>query len=156
VKKTTIYLDTCCLNRLFDDQTQARIHLEAQAVLLILIGTGAGRWQWIGSEIMDFEIEQTPDQERRHRVRWLANYVHHSVLVQQTEIERAEQLEVLGFHPFDALHLACAESGGASISLTTDDRLLHLAVRLSEQLRVRVENPLAWVKEVAEKWTYKR
>jgi hypothetical protein len=25
-----IYLDVCCLNRPFDDQTQARIHLEAE------------------------------------------------------------------------------------------------------------------------------
>lgn len=35
-----------------------------------MIHIGVGRWQWIGSEIMDFEIEQTPDQERRYRVRW--------------------------------------------------------------------------------------
>ena len=32
-----IYLDTCCLNRPFDDQTQDRIRLEAEAVILILI-----------------------------------------------------------------------------------------------------------------------
>ncbi len=31
-----VYLDTCCLNRPFDDQTQAHIHLEAEAVLLIM------------------------------------------------------------------------------------------------------------------------
>lgn len=31
-----IYLDVCCLNRPFDDQTQDRIHLEAEAVLTIL------------------------------------------------------------------------------------------------------------------------
>jgi hypothetical protein len=32
-----IYLDACCLNRPFDDQTQARIRLEAEAVLMILM-----------------------------------------------------------------------------------------------------------------------
>jgi len=31
-----IYLDVCCLNRPFDDQTQERIHLESEAVLIIL------------------------------------------------------------------------------------------------------------------------
>lgn len=31
-----IYLDVCCLNSPFDDQTQERIHLEAEAVMLIL------------------------------------------------------------------------------------------------------------------------
>lgn len=50
--------------------------------------------------------------------------------------------------PFDALHLACAESGNASVFLTTDDKLLSLAIRLSQQLRIRVENPLVWLNEV--------
>jgi len=31
-----VYLDVCCLNRPFDDQSQDRIHLESEAVLLIL------------------------------------------------------------------------------------------------------------------------
>lgn len=144
---TKVYLDVCCLNRPFDDQTQDRIRLEAEAVLLILTHIEAGEWQWIGSEVLHFEIEQNPDLERRLRVRLLATSVHHSVLVEQAEIERAQQLEALGFHPFDALHLACAESGGADVLLTTDDRLLGLASHLSRQLRVRVENPLVWLEE---------
>jgi predicted nucleic acid-binding protein len=148
---TTVYLDVCCLNRPFDDQTQDRIRLEAEAVLLILTHLEVGEWQWIGSEILDFEIEQTPDQERRHRIKLLAIHVHRSVLVERAEIERAQQLEALGFYPFDALHLACAESGNASIFLTTDDKLLRLADRVSGQLRVRVENPLTWLGEVIEK-----
>ncbi len=32
----TIYLDACCLNRPFDDQSQPCVHLEAEAVLIIL------------------------------------------------------------------------------------------------------------------------
>jgi hypothetical protein len=153
---TTIYLDTCCLSRPSDDQTQDRIHLEAEAVLLILSHIEVGRWQWIGSEMLDFEMEQTPDQERRDRVKWLVTHVHRSVPIEQPEIERAQQLEALGFHAFDALHLACAESGDASIFLTTDDKLLRLAIDLSEQLCVRVENPLTWLNEVTEKWIYER
>ena len=31
-----IYLDSCCYNRPFDDQTQERIHLESEAILTIL------------------------------------------------------------------------------------------------------------------------
>ena len=30
-----IYLDNCCFNRPFDDQTQERIHLESEAILMI-------------------------------------------------------------------------------------------------------------------------
>jgi hypothetical protein len=31
-----IYLDNCCYNRPFDDQTQERIHLESEAILTVL------------------------------------------------------------------------------------------------------------------------
>ena len=146
-----VYLDVCCLNRPFDDQVQDRIRLEAEAVLLILTRLEAGEWRWIGSEVLEFEIEQTLDPERRFRVKLMTTYVPDTVLVEQTEIARAQRLEALGFHPFDAMHLACAESGGADVFLTTDDQLLRLAFRLSRQLRVRVENPLTWLKEVVEK-----
>ena len=52
-----IYLDACCLNRPFDDQTQERIHLEAQAVLRILVKFQRGDWQLLGSEAFDDELE---------------------------------------------------------------------------------------------------
>lgn len=145
-----VYVDVCCLNRPFDDQTQDRIRLEAEAVILILKRFEAGEWQWVSSEVVDFEIEQTPDAERRLRVKLLTTRVHESVLVEQAEAERAEQLEKLGFGAFDALHIACAESAGADIFLTTDNPLLRQANRLAEPLRVRVENPLTWLKEVTE------
>ncbi len=58
---TKIYLDTCCLNRPFDDQTQERVRLEAEAVLAILSRIEKGEWNWIGSDVLADEIEQTPD-----------------------------------------------------------------------------------------------
>ena len=51
-----IYLDACCLNRPFDDQTQIRIRLEAEAVLMVLTQCGTGDWEWIGSEALGWEI----------------------------------------------------------------------------------------------------
>jgi predicted nucleic acid-binding protein len=147
---TAIYLDVCCLNRPFDDQTHNRIHLEAEAVIIILTKLQEGQWQWISSQVVDFEIEQTPDPEKRNRVKRLASDAHRSVDVGQGQLERAEYLESLGFHAYDALHLACAEVGMVDVFLTTDDKLLRLARRLSEQLRIRVENPLTWLQEVIE------
>ncbi len=76
-----IYLDTCCLNRPFDDQTQAHIHLEAEAVLLIMTRCIAQEWEWLNSDILDYEIAQTPDPERRARVDLLARYAQRYVAV---------------------------------------------------------------------------
>ena len=142
-----VYLDACCLNRPFDDQSQDRIHLEAEAVLLILTHVESGRWQWIGSEALSYEIRQTPDAERRQRVGLLTTAVSHTVLIEAAEEARARQLEVAGFHALDALHLACAESGAADVLLTTDDRFVRLAVRASIGLRIQVVNPLTWLQE---------
>jgi hypothetical protein len=53
----------------------------------------------------------------------------------------------LGFIGFDAVHLACAESGGADIFLSTDDRLIKRAMRFSKKLTVKTMNPLDWLRE---------
>ena len=54
-------------------------------------------------------------------------------------------------HPleFDTLHLACAESAGADVFLTTDDQLLRKVAAFADQLRIRVENRLTWLWEVS-------
>lgn len=117
---------------------------------MILAQCETGHWEWIGSEVLGLEINQTPDPERRRRVQLLASHAHRSILVGQPEIERAQQFEAWGISAFDALHLACAESGGADVFLTTDDKLLRKSTTYAKQLRVRVENPLAWLREVSE------
>jgi hypothetical protein len=144
-----IYLDVCCLNQPFDNQTQARIHLEAEAILMILTQCRAGDWEWVGSEVIELGINPTPDPERRRRVHSLAAHVHRSVIVGKPEIERAQQFEAWGMSAFDSLPLACAESGGVDVFLTTDDRLLRKPAAYAGQLRVRVENPLLWLREVS-------
>ena len=143
-----IYLDVCCLNRPFDDQTQSRIRLESEAVLAILAQCEIGQWVWVSSEVVNAEIIRTPDPERRRRVHTLTAYAHHSVTVGNSESRRAQEIETLGIAAYDALHLACAESEHVDIFLTTDDRLLRRSVALNDRLRVRVENPLVWLREV--------
>ncbi|MCX6038566.1 MAG: hypothetical protein NTW99_11895 [Chloroflexi bacterium] len=66
----------------------------------------------------------------------------------QEAVERARELVAVGFVGFDAVHLACAESGKADVFLTTDDRLLKLVKRHVRQLQIKVENPLDWIKEI--------
>ena len=145
-----IYLDNCCLSRPFDDQTQDRIRLETEAILLILSHLYTREWQWITSEVSMFEADQNLDLRQRFRVKFLLTYAHQTVPVDVAEASRGKYFESLGFKPFDALHLACAESGSADFFLTTDDRMLKKARSLSSQLSIRVENPLTWLQEITE------
>ena len=142
-----VYLDTCCLNRPFDDQMQDRIRLEAEAVVAILSAFEAGEYSWVGSDIVLFEIQRTPDFEKRHRVNMLASNIGQTVSLTTEIIKRAKVLESLGFHPTDALHIACAEEGKADIFLTTDDEVLKRSSRFSRELFIRVTNPLSWMQE---------
>ena len=64
-----------------------------------------------------------------------------------SETLRGKQLEALGFKEYDALHIACAESGKADVFFTADDAVIRRAKRLQSQLHVQVENPHTWLQE---------
>jgi hypothetical protein len=140
-----IYLDTCCLNRPFDDQSQERVRLESEAVLLILARVQEGTWDWLSSDVVNDEIDQIPDPERRERTHSLVFHADRTLSLTDKGIERAKELVKLGFGGMDALHLACAESEQVDIFLTTDDKLQRRATRLTNQLQVSVSNPLNWL-----------
>ena len=91
------------------------------------------------------EIEQTPDTKRRERVLQLNEHASEVYQLSEVDFTRAKTLANLGFSSVDALHLACAESCGAEVFMTTDDRLIHRAGRFAEQLHLVVENPLHWL-----------
>ena len=144
---TRIYLDNCVLNRPFDDQSQERIRLETEAIILLLARLERKEWTWLGSQALQFEIDKTPDAEQQSRLRHVIEFVSLTLDIGEKELERASELQKLGLVGFDAVHLACAEIGTADVFLITDDRLLKLAKRLARKLRVKVENPLDWMKE---------
>ncbi len=66
-----LYIDICCLNRPFDDQSQDRIRIESEAILAIL-NKCLYDWTLVGSEAIDYEIFKIPDDERKKGVKVLA------------------------------------------------------------------------------------
>jgi len=140
-----IYLDVCCLNRPFDDQSQERIRLESEAVITIL-----GRSKTLtllSSEIVDLEISKIPDEDRKQKVSLLSSISEMNIVIDDEIITRAKELNKMGFKSFDALHIACAERGQADALLTTDDHLLKKATSQRKLLKVKIENPLKWLME---------
>ena len=143
-----IYLDTCCLCRLSDAQVQLRVRQETEAIKTILAAFQADRWLWVASEILMNEVKKIRDLTQRDETMGVLQRAHQNVSVGAVEDARVKQLEAFGFKPYDALHIACAESGEADVFLTTDDQVLNTAKRHSSQLRVRVENPHMWIQEM--------
>jgi predicted nucleic acid-binding protein len=143
-----VYLDVSCLNRPFDDQGQARIRLEAEAVTLILDECERGAWQQVSSQMATIEIDAMPDADRRARVRLLLPDPAATLQLTPEVAARATSLQGLGFKPADAVHVAAAEAVGADVFLSCDDRLCRLARRRRAELTVAVANPLDWLKDI--------
>jgi len=61
-----IYLDACCLNRPFDDQSQARIRVESEIIIFILSRIYEKEWEWIGSFLQQFEQGEGDYSKERH------------------------------------------------------------------------------------------
>jgi predicted nucleic acid-binding protein len=123
--------------------------LEAQAVIEILEQTKTGEHELVSSDVLRLEVSKNSDDSKRSLVLKNLNQAVEQYLVRETDRQRGQALEALGFKSVDALHLACAESGKAFAFLTTDDRLLRRARRLQKKLLVRVYNPIQWLIEVS-------
>jgi predicted nucleic acid-binding protein len=147
-----IYLDACCLNRPFDNQLQARIRLESEAVLVILQRANQGDWTLLTSEALEFELNQIPDPQRRARTLEIISTIKERAKIGTSEASRAKLLqETCGIRALDALHLACAEALRADIFLTTDDRLLRAMHRGKlNSISLFVGNPLTWLTDIPE------
>jgi hypothetical protein len=143
-----IYLDLCCLKRPFDDQSQSRVHLESEAVLGLL-AIESDQVRFVRSSALLVENSLNPIRERASRVdRWLrAAPVWQPSDAKQLEL-RITELMRLGLKNFDASHVACAELVRADCFATCDDRLLTVAHRSGDQIRVPVKGIVELAQEV--------
>jgi predicted nucleic acid-binding protein len=143
-----LYLDACCLNRLFDDQRQPRIRLEAEAVVIILDRVIAGQDQWLISSVLEAEVSRAPDSDSRERIGKLIFEASERIGWAPDIETMAKALVAQGVKPIDALHVAAAEIGKCDAFLTTDDRLLRRCRKIVPALRVAIMNPTDWIAKV--------
>ncbi len=139
-----IYLDNCCFNRPYDDQSHANVFLETQAKLHIQENILNGNYRLIWSYILQYENDQNPYIIHKHEIRkWK---LCASILVSASEgiVDKAKLYQSLGLHAKDALHCACAVSVKADYFVTTDKQLIKAANKLTE---LKVVNPLTFIQE---------
>ena len=100
-----VYLDTCSIQRPFDDQSQLRVAMESEAVLRAIQLVEQGDLDLLASETLRIETEQNP-HSRRRRFAFGVLGLATRVVETDSQIEsRARQYEDIGLRPFDALHL---------------------------------------------------
>lgn len=147
-KAYKIYLDVCCLNRPFDDQSQVRVHLETEAILAILQQCEVNSWTLIKSAALDAEIAQISDIGKQRKIQVALSISRFRVLSSSSLQNRTFELAKAGFSFYDAAHIASSEEANADVFLSTDDRLVKRAKRQTNSISVTVENPLIWLTEI--------
>ena len=141
-----IYLDNCCFNRPFDDQTQLRIKVEAEAKLKIQEEIRAGKFQLVWSYILDYENNKNPFEERKSQISEWKKYAVTDVSENTAIIKKANLLNRKGFQKIDSLHLACAIHQDCNYFLTTDDKILKKPYVSKE---IKIIDTFGFVKEVS-------
>jgi len=142
-----LYLDVCCLSRIFDDQSQDKIRMETEAITGILKRCIAPNdWILVGSDIILLEASKNKDNTKRQKIL----HLHEGAIIKttyNTKIKlRAEQLRTCGIKLFDSLHMASAEYAQVDALLTTDKQFINSSARSDSLLRV--VNPLNFYMEV--------
>jgi predicted nucleic acid-binding protein len=121
--------------------------MEANAVMTIVSLCERGEWVLLSSDIIDYELSQTPDGDKLRQIEDFYSVAgEHLSLSPETE-KRARYFQRFGIKLYDSYHLAIAETGNADIILTVDNRFLRNADKIND-LRVRLDNPVYWLMEV--------
>lgn len=122
-----IYLDNCCLQRPFDQQTNPRIRVETEAVFAVLAAVQAKDVVLCNSEALRFEINRIPDATRRFESLSILSLAGMDLLVTDAVEELALSFEQRGLSALDALHLALASAAQVDYFCTCDDKLFRKA-----------------------------
>lgn len=122
-----IYLDNCCLNRPYDDQTQIRISLETQAKLYVQDLIKNKKLDLVTSYVLWYENSQNPYETKRTTIsEFIQKNTAEYIDIDKVDIIKfkAEEIMKTGIKMKDAYHIACAVFSSCDFFLTTDDRLL--------------------------------
>lgn len=139
-----IYLDNCCFNRPYDDQSYISISLETQAKLYIQDLIRKGQLEMAASYMLDYENSQNPYEMRRNAItRFIENNmtIYVSNAKSDLVIQMATEIMKTGVKYKDACHVACAILAECEYFLTTDRRLLKYKTE-----KIKMINPLDFIK----------
>ncbi len=143
-----IYLDMCCYNRPYDDQTSLKVAMETQSKIHIQNLVKAGKYDLIGSYTLDYEVSRNPFEMRRNSiVNFIAENIKGYVGEERADILKpmAENIMGQGVKEKDAYHVASAIYAKCEYFISTDIRLLKYRTD-----KIRLVTPIEFVVEMEE------
>ena len=140
-----VYLDNYCYNRPYDDQSQLKISMEAQAKLEIQQQIRDGKLDLTVSYILEAENAANPFAAKKTDIQsFIDSYAKVFVSDHMDADVRKKAAEIMktGVKLMDACHIACAVLADCDVFFTTDKRLLKYQTD-----EIRVMNPAAFILE---------
>ena len=141
--KYRIYLDNCCFNRPYDDQTQLKIYLETQAKFHVQSLVYENKIELVWSFVLKFENSRNIfDAKKKAIAKWESLSLS---FVEKSEEIRiiAKEIMVTGVQAVDAAHVACAIAGNCNYFITVDKRLLKY-----KDKRIIICNPIEFINHI--------
>jgi hypothetical protein len=142
-----IYLDNCCFNRPFDDQSNIRVKIETDAKLYVELMIMVGKIELAWSYILDFENDANPFFERKYTIEKWKHLSISDIEENNVILSKATSLAKQGLKAKDALHVACAIEMKCEYFLTTDD---FIEKKMQGANEIKVLNPVEFIKIIEE------
>ena len=123
MQKLKVYLDNCCYNRPYDDQSQIKIALETEAKLFVQQLVIDNKIDLVWSFMVTFENNNNPYIEQKTEIAtWRDNAtenIESNAIIHQI----ANEIAATGVKSTDSVHVACAIFSKCDYFLTTDKRI---------------------------------
>ena len=139
-----VYLDNCCYNRPYDNQSLLRISLETQAKLQIQRMIQEKQLELASSFVLEYENSRNPHLARKKAISFflqenVTSYINGDRIEEVRE--KAKEIQETGVKTADALHTACSILSGCDYMITTDDRLLKYQTD-----EIKIVNPMEFIR----------
>ena len=120
-----IYLDNCCYNRPYDDQTQLKIEIETKAKLFIQNLAAEKKIDLVWSYILDYENSLNAFSQKAAAIqKWQKLSI--ADIEETPEIIRlSNEIKKSGINDADSLHIACAVEAKCNYLITVDKRMIN-------------------------------
>jgi len=141
LRKPKVYIDNCCYNRPYDDQTQLRIELETKAKLHIQERITDDELTLVSSLMLEYENNDNPYPVRKMVIKDFLGHASEYVDKSDDILSIAREINSKGVKVKDSAHLASAIHSKCDYFLTTDDKLLKY-----KDDRICIINPVDFIK----------
>ena len=138
-----IYLDNCCYNRPFDNQSKMKIRLETEAKLYIQDCIRDGAYSLCWSFALDYENGKNPFEDKRNAIAPWKKIAEDYCPPSEVIRSRGKEIMKLGIKELDALHIACAIEKQCDYFITTDRGPLNKKID-----GIKIVDPIDFVREM--------